>query len=440
MLATLNLQLTSAEFLDDTLTTSASLLPEGDGGLESGFADLLRLRVDASQGSDLPGGDLLPQSGSELPLPPAITVPDVQNTVLSTAQLQTEAIADVPSPMASTDISLDMSVLYPPLNPALTVIPDAATVSLPVANSARPVSTVATASGAITDIADSLESRLPANEIPRPTRPEIAAQVQHVIETADGRVGTTPASLGLRERGQIGVPQTAVPSTVGVEQHLPEVDSSRRPEPVSLQRAEVLSEELTEVIRPRPVVIQAVPAPQMPLNTQGPQALFTAMPVNVAAGDVTYAAAAQQATDLIATPVRDSAWGERIGERVVWMAGNQLKTAEIRLTPAELGPIRVQVSVEDGATNVTFHAQHAVTREAIEQALPRLREMLAENGLSLGQADVGEQGVAEGNKDNQTEGSLSDGAADDLPGGVTDDDANQTPARMSSNGLVDTFA
>ena len=59
----------------------------------------------------------------------------------------------------------------------------------------------------------------------------------------------------------------------------------------------------------------------------------------------------------ISTPVPDSSWGERISERVLTMVGSQFKTAEIRLTPAELGPVRIQVSVDDGAANVTFHAQ-----------------------------------------------------------------------------------
>jgi flagellar hook-length control protein FliK len=122
------------------------------------------------------------------------------------------------------------------------------------------------------------------------------------------------------------------------------------------------------------------------------------------------------------------------------MASNQFKTAEIRLTPAELGPLRVQVFVDDGAANVTFHSQHAVTREAIEQAMPRLREMLAENGLSLGQADVSEQNVAQGNKDGETDGRLSNESADEGHDAATDADGVAAMEVRASNGLVDTFA
>jgi flagellar hook-length control protein FliK len=122
----------------------------------------------------------------------------------------------------------------------------------------------------------------------------------------------------------------------------------------------------------------------------------------------------------IDVPVQDTVWGERVGERVVIMAGTRLQNAEIRLTPAEMGPVRVQVTVEDGAANVSFLAQHAVTREALEQAIPRLREMLAENGIQLGQTSVSGEGVAQGDQD----------------GSAAEPDPTQSAMNTS---LVDTF-
>ena len=142
--------------------------------------------------------------------------------------------------------------------------------------------------------------------------------------------------------------------------------------------------------------------------------------------------------DSISTPVRDPAWGEKLGGRIVMLASSQLQTAEIRLTPAELGPLRVRVSIDDGLANVTIHAQHSVTREAIEQALPRLREMMAESGLSLGQTDVSDQGVAGGDPD---QGST---AASAITEEASENPSDGEPAErqniVTSNGLVDTFA
>lgn len=159
------------------------------------------------------------------------------------------------------------------------------------------------------------------------------------------------------------------------------------------------------------------------------------------AGASDHKAIAQTSTDLIATSVRDPAWGDRLNERVLLMAGNQQKTAEIRLTPAELGPLRVTVAVDDRAAHVTFHAQHGLTRDAIEQALPRLREMLAENGISLGQANVGEQGVAHGGDAERDSASFAGTEVSDVAPDSTAD-LSQQRAHQSArlDGRVDTFA
>ncbi len=147
--------------------------------------------------------------------------------------------------------------------------------------------------------------------------------------------------------------------------------------------------------------------------------------------------------DSINTPVRESVWGEKLAERVVMLAGNSLKTAEIRLTPADLGPLKVRVSIDDGTANVTFQAQHAVTREAIEQALPRLRELMLESGLSLGQTDVGEQDVAGGNAEQGSEANLAAEIIDNVDEASADTIEGDTAGRQKtviSNSLLDTFA
>ena len=153
------------------------------------------------------------------------------------------------------------------------------------------------------------------------------------------------------------------------------------------------------------------------------------------------AGGATVASQSIDVPVRDAAWGEQIGQRVQLMASNRLQTAEIRLTPAELGPLRIQVAVDDGAASVTFHAASAVTRDAIEQALPRLREMLAESGLTLGQTDIGEQGVQHGGREGSDDAPAVTHAAadpaDDPDGEATSGQHRRT---IESSGLVDMFA
>jgi len=73
------------------------------------------------------------------------------------------------------------------------------------------------------------------------------------------------------------------------------------------------------------------------------------------------------------------------------MADNGVDVARLRLTPAHLGPLEIHISVEDDRAQVWFGTQHSQTRDALESALPRLREMFAEQGLELTQADVEDQ-------------------------------------------------
>jgi flagellar hook-length control protein FliK len=63
-------------------------------------------------------------------------------------------------------------------------------------------------------------------------------------------------------------------------------------------------------------------------------------------------------------------------------------TASLRLSPEHLGPLEIQISMNDDQASVYFGAAHADTRAALENALPKLREMFAAQGLSLADAGV----------------------------------------------------
>lgn len=82
------------------------------------------------------------------------------------------------------------------------------------------------------------------------------------------------------------------------------------------------------------------------------------------------------------------AWARELGAQVVFMAKDDLQTASLKLSPENLGPVEVRISVRDGDATVTFGATHADTRAALEQSLPRLREMLFAQGMNLTHADV----------------------------------------------------
>jgi len=106
----------------------------------------------------------------------------------------------------------------------------------------------------------------------------------------------------------------------------------------------------------------------------------------------------------------------------------------LSLTPEHLGPLEVRISVnQDSTTNVWFGAQHADTRAALVDALPRLREMFAGAGLALGHAGVSHE--MPGQEARRGEAPVSRIAADS-------ESAETAPVRTAriTSGLLDTWA
>lgn len=82
-----------------------------------------------------------------------------------------------------------------------------------------------------------------------------------------------------------------------------------------------------------------------------------------------------------------------LSERLHWMIDQNLGEARIKLNPPQLGAIDIKITVADDQTFVQFTASQAGAREAIESALPRLRDLLGAAGLELGGATVGGEGM-----------------------------------------------
>ena len=104
-----------------------------------------------------------------------------------------------------------------------------------------------------------------------------------------------------------------------------------------------------------------------------------------------FAGSATQAPSVQATisvPVANSDWPHAVAAQVHWFVNNDIQSATLRLSPEHLGPVEVRIDVHDSQVNVNFSAAHADTRAALEQTVPRLREIFASGGLTLGQANV----------------------------------------------------
>ncbi|EGW55553.1 flagellar hook-length control protein-like protein [endosymbiont of Tevnia jerichonana (vent Tica)] len=134
-------------------------------------------------------------------------------------------------------------------------------------------------------------------------------------------------------------------------------------------------------------------------------------------------------------PVGQPEWNQSLGDRLQWMIGRNIQQAEVRLSPPHLGPLEIRVSLHNDQASVSFVAQHAATRDAIEAALPRLREMLGEANINLADVDVGQRDPR--TFDHQQE---KGGGAEADQGGDDRQAANAMPLQQVqpvSRGLVD---
>ncbi|HDI3140763.1 TPA: flagellar hook-length control protein FliK [Vibrio cholerae] len=100
-------------------------------------------------------------------------------------------------------------------------------------------------------------------------------------------------------------------------------------------------------------------------------------------------------TNATPVPLNKEMAADQLAERVQMMMSKNLKNIDIRLDPPELGRMHIRMNMQgDGATvHFTVANQHA--REALEQAMPRLREMLAQQGVQLGDTSVQQQSAGQ---------------------------------------------
>ena len=138
-------------------------------------------------------------------------------------------------------------------------------------------------------------------------------------------------------------------------------------------------------------------------------------------------------------PVTDPRWGAALGERLLWMAKGDQQQAELKISPPNLGPLEVKLTLNDDRASVTFVSHHALVRDAIEAALPRLREMLAQESLQLVQAEVS-GGQAQGRE--AASGQGEGGASASPDGGEAEPGAGQAEGTVprAGRGLLDLFA
>ena len=183
------------------------------------------------------------------------------------------------------------------------------------------------------------------------------------------------------------------------------------------QAEAVKSREFVSELMNNPALRPAAPAPLEPLNT----------PSEIAA-------------PRLSPTVGSTAWNQALGEKIVWMAAGAQQSATLTLNPPNMGPLQIVLNVTNEQATASFFSAQPEVRQALEAAFPRLREMMNEAGIQLGQATVS----ADTPQQNDTSDRQAQRAAPPLPGAdeavAAGLQSGHASVPTSGRGLADTFA
>lgn len=136
------------------------------------------------------------------------------------------------------------------------------------------------------------------------------------------------------------------------------------------------------------------------------------------------------------------AWQQQLSQQVSQLVLQSDQSVALRLHPAELGSLMVQMKVEDGAAQLSIQSANAQVRQALEQALPQLRDALANQGIDLGQTHVGSQSARDfgQQQQRQTAGQHESASDSQFAADNTDNDPNPVAPSSAPAGTLDLYA
>ena len=146
-------------------------------------------------------------------------------------------------------------------------------------------------------------------------------------------------------------------------------------------------------------------------------------------------------------PLSHPEWNQDLGDRIVWMNNRGISSAEIRMNPQNMGPITVRIDVNQDQATIAFTAQNNEVRTALEASIPKLREMLNTQQLTLADVKVTQQSST--NADSGRSQQQATQTADASTSGQSNRqnnpevDAQGNPRPVNANGdeiIVDEFA
>ncbi|MFK5913922.1 MAG: flagellar hook-length control protein FliK [Woeseiaceae bacterium] len=177
-------------------------------------------------------------------------------------------------------------------------------------------------------------------------------------------------------------------------------------------------------------------SPSQSNNMSPTQGIAAASLAAVGLGTATQAAVTQ--TQMVPLNMSHSAWESNLSTRLQMMLGQNVQTAEIRLDPPELGALDIKIKVTNDVAHVSIVSANNNVREALESAVPKLREMFAESGLSLGDVDVRQESFSQQQSDGEESAQSTGFGQTSDDGSLQESPINST--KIVTNNLLDMYA
>ncbi len=257
-----------------------------------------------------------------------------------------------------------------------------------------------------------------------------AAQNGNQTATPGATQNATAAALRSAQAGALrAASDNAAPPANPLQEMLKNAASEPAASPAGSANSDFGKQIAAQMLQEVKSDVEAKPAPAAPINP---------LPLTAPASNQT---PVQLGT--LPVEIHSPRFAEATAERVQFAIGNKLQSAQIDLHPAELGPIRIQLHVNQQDLSISFTAAHADTRQALEQALPRLRELLGQSGITLTDAQVGQQTLMQ--QQQQPQQSSQQSASSGQSINPVGDDTPITLSRplnsaQHNSGLLDTYA
>ncbi|SDT96412.1 flagellar hook-length control protein FliK [Halopseudomonas salegens] len=191
------------------------------------------------------------------------------------------------------------------------------------------------------------------------------------------------------------------------------------------------------------VALRAEPSSRRSGGEEAAEAVRVSQPGSAAAAAALTARPVAAATQALGVPFGQAGWSEAVVDKVMWMSSRNLNSVEIRLTPAELGPLEIHLQNRGQELQVQFVSQNPSVREVLESQVIRLREMVGQQGLDLVDVSVGDNGANQ--QQEQAERQAARLAGQVAGGTAAGNAANSpqstlVPVASSSDRLVDYYA